>query len=164
MNMRAIAVGWALLASVPMLAQAQGFKCKLADGSLSFQEQPCPAGAVSSSMPSAPDSSGIGGPAIQPKAQAARPAGRGDPRQPPENKEQDAQRRRAEEEVNKHNQEVKAYNKMKRCNYARSQLGVAKEYKPIFRRDDKGERQYIEDRNRPAEIAAAEQRVAAECN
>ncbi|MEP7156624.1 MAG: hypothetical protein ABI905_12675 [Betaproteobacteria bacterium] len=164
MDMRAMAMGLSLLTGVPMLAVAQGFKCKLADGSLSFQEQPCPAGAVSSSMPSAPDSSGIGGAAPQPKELPGRPAGRRDPRLPPENKQQDAQRQRAEEEVNKHNQEVKAYNKMQRCNYARSQLGVAKEYKPIFRRDDKGERHYVEDGNRANVVAAAEQRVAAECN
>jgi len=161
-----------LFMSLPWLAQAQGFKCKLADGSLSFQEQPCPAGATSSAMPSAPDSSGIGGPATQPKGAAAggaatRAASRPDPRGIPnqaQDREREKQRRQAEEEINAHNKEVLAYNKMQRCNYARSQLGVVKEYKPVYQRNDKGERIYVEDSNRAAVIAAAEQRVAEACH
>ncbi len=164
MKMRA---KWLLVfLGIPLLAQAQGFKCKLPDGSLSFQEQPCPAGAASSAMPSAPETSGIGGPAPQTKGAASKASGR-EPRQVPGqglDREQERKRRQAEEEVNAYNQEVKARNKMQRCNYARSQLGVVKEHKPIFSRDNKGDKQYVEDKNRPAVIAAAEQRVAEECN
>lgn len=159
--------GWlVLLMCFPLLAQAQGFKCKQPDGSLSFQEQPCPAGTVSSAMPSAPGTSGIGGPAIQPQG-AARASGRADPRQAQwqeQDREREKQRRQADEEINKQNQEARAYNKSLRCNAARSQLGIAKEHRPIFSRDNKGDRQYVEDKNRPAAIAAAEQRVAEECN
>lgn len=54
---------------------------------------------------------------------------------------------------------------MQRCNYARQQLGVVKtEGAKIYAHDNKGERQYVKDENRQATIAAAERRVAAECN
>jgi hypothetical protein len=42
-------------------------------------------------------------------------------------------------------------------------LGVLKEPIPVFRRDNNGERQFINDENRQAEITAAEQRVAEAC-
>jgi len=56
-----------------------------------------------------------------------------------------------------------AYNKMQRCNYARQQLGVAKEARPAYRRNNEGKRHYIEDSDRTAEIAVAEQNVATAC-
>ena len=76
----------------------------------------------------------------------------------------DNQRRRVEEEINAQNQEARAYNKMQRCNHARRQLGILKEARPVFRRDDKGDREYQRDEDRQGEISAAEQRVAEECN
>jgi Domain of unknown function (DUF4124) len=155
----------ALLMLIPLFAEAQAYKCKQPNGSLSFQDQPCPAGAVSTTLnlpktterPVDPDNAAKA--AKAPKAPRVIDAG-----ESAQDKLRDHKRRREEEEVAAHNQEVKAYNKMQRCNYARKQLGVAKEAKPIFRRDDKGDRQYVKDENRPAEIAAAEQKVAEECN
>jgi Domain of unknown function (DUF4124) len=155
----------ALLMLIPLFAQAEAYKCKQPNGSLSFQDQPCPAGAASTTLklPAAtaradePDSA-----SKAPKApRAPRVIAAGDAAQ---DKSRDYKRRREEEEIAEHNREVKAYNKMQRCNFARKQLGVAKEARPIFRRDDKGDRQYVKDENRPAEISAAEQKVSEECN
>lgn len=155
-----------LFACCPLFASAQGFKCKMPDGSLSFQEQPCPAGATSSSMPSAPPSSGImDSPSQSGQSKPSRyvPSQKvlGDPAQ---NKAHDAERRRMEEDVRAQNEKAAAHNKMVRCNYARQQLGVVKEYKPVYSRDNKGDRQYVENENRASVIAAAEQRVAEACN
>jgi len=154
----------ALLMLMPMLAQAQAYKCKQPDGTLSFQDRPCPAGAASSTLALPPVTGGSSGPASQPKG----PDSAKGPKAlrtivPGQDTERDNQRRRADEEVRAHNKEVDAYNKTIRCNNARQQLGVLKESRPVYSRDDKGERQYISDDNRPAKISAAEQRVAEEC-
>ncbi len=53
---------------------------------------------------------------------------------------------------------------MQRCSHARQQLEVAKVGRPIFSRDNKGERQYVKDEDRQATTTAAEKRVAEECN
>jgi hypothetical protein len=152
-----------LLLCFPLLAQAEAYKCKQPDGSLSFQDQPCPSGAISSALnlpvTSAP---------VEPAGKSKAPNGTtprkvivtGDPVQ---DRDRERQRRQAEDEIRAQNQETKAFNQMQRCNYARQQLGVLKEARPVFRRDDKGERQYVKDENRQTEIAAAEQRVAEAC-
>lgn len=146
-----------LLVSVPLFAHAQAYKCKLANGKVSFQDEPCPVGAQSKVInlavpaPPQPDA-----PAKASKAKAK--SG------PAVDKDAEAKRRRAEEEVNAQNQEAKAYNKMQRCNAARRQLGVLKQAAPAFRYDNKGDKQYIEDNKRPAEIASAEKQVAEYCN
>jgi hypothetical protein len=79
-------------------------------------------------------------------------------------KEREIQRRRAEKEVEARNNEVKTYNRAQFCNSAKHELGVLKESRPVYRYDGKGERQYINDENRQAEIAVAEQRVAQQCD
>jgi len=45
-----------------------------------------------------------------------------------------------------------------------SAIGRGDGGRPIFTRDDKGNRHYVEDENRKATIAAAEKRVAQERN
>jgi hypothetical protein len=155
----------ALLMLIPLFAHAQTYKCKQPNGSLSFQDQPCPAGAASTTLnlpaaaarPAEPDNATKASKAPR----ESRVIAAGDSAQ---DKSRDYKRKREEEEIAARNQEVKEYNKMQRCNFARKQLGVAKEARPIFRRDDKGDRQYVKDENRPAEISAAEQKVAEECN
>lgn len=77
---------------------------------------------------------------------------------------QDEQTLRAQEEAKAQNEKAIAFNKMQRCNFARQQLGVTKELRPIYSHDSKGDRQYVPDDNRQATIAAAERRVNAECN
>jgi hypothetical protein len=154
----------ALLITIPLFAQAETFKCKQADGSLSFQDQPCPVGAVSSkvALPKATGESVASDNAV-PASNSRRSKIPG-AEATPEDRLRESKRRRAEEEINAQNEEIKARNKMQNCNYARRQLGVLKEARPVFTYDNKGERQYIKDESRPAEIAAAERSVAEECN
>lgn len=151
-----------LLVCVPLFAHAQAYKCKQPNGSVSFQDQPCPTGATSSTINLPQQAPANVVPPTSPTKLPKQPKVIvvGDPGQ---NKEIDAQRRRIEEENAARNKEVQAYNKMQRCNYARQQLGVLREAKPVFSRDNKGDRQYVADENRPAEISAAERRVAEEC-
>jgi hypothetical protein len=80
----------------------------------------------------------------------------------PQELAQEKDRQRAEQGNNRYNDEVKAYNRAQRCNQARQQLGVVKAGRPAYRLDNAGDQYYIEDQSRAAEIAAAEQRVAAE--
>ncbi len=160
MNLRLICFG--LLVCIAPIAQGQAYKCKQADGSLSFQDQPCQGGGSSSkiALPSAPtvsgEPSGPSGNSTVPKQRSARTF---DPRQM-----QDEQTLRAQEEAKAQNEKAIAFNKMQRCNFARQQLGVTKELRPIYSHDSKGDRQYVPDDNRQATIAAAERRVNAECN
>jgi hypothetical protein len=133
----------ALLFVLPLLAHAQAYKCKQANGSTSFQDFPCDqVGPTGRAMPA---------PTASPKPPAAQvPA-------------QDAARREEEAAIRARNDEVAAYNKKVRCDNARRQLGILKEQRPVYSRDDKGERVYVDDKDRPAMIAAAEKQVAADC-
>jgi len=78
--------------------------------------------------------------------------------------EHDAERARAIQEIDQQNKRNQAYNKMQRCNFARDQLGLLMEQGKVYWRDNSGDRRYVADENRQAAIAAAERRVAAECN
>ena len=139
----------AALLSLPAWAHAQAYKCKQPNGTVSFQERPCPSDAAGSkyTLPAA-----NGGTAATPQ-----------PRPPTEMEERNAAQRRQQSEANAYNQKVQAQNKAMRCDHARQQLGILKEPRPVYRRDKDGNRQYVEDENREAEIAAAQRRVNAEC-
>ena len=52
------------LACVPWLAHAQGYKCRQADGSTSYQDHACPSGTASSSAVSTDESLDIGLPPL----------------------------------------------------------------------------------------------------
>lgn len=145
---------------LPLLAHAEAYKCKQPNGTVSFQEEPCPVGTKGSAITLKPIP---GGTTEAPAAPAKGKPKKFDPADTPQNKELEAKRRRAQEEVDAHNQEVAAHNKAQRCNSARQQLGVLKEPRPVYRYNDKGERQYVGDENRQAETAAAEKRVAEAC-
>jgi hypothetical protein len=155
--------GLATLLFLPLFAMAEAYKCEQANGSASFQDRPCQVGAKGSKITLEPSRS-------QPAEVPDISRGSGKTEKAPRSRlpmqsagPQDSESRRAEEVVRAHNEEVKAYNKMQRCNDARRQLGVLKEARPVYRRDNKGDRQYLEDKDRAGEIAAAEQRVEAEC-
>ena len=154
------------LLCAPALAHAQAtYKCKQPSGTVSFQDQPCQAGAIGSTValpPAGADTSRVAEP-----SKGATKAGRSHPAVADptwQEKEADFQRRRAEEEVRAHNEKVAAYNKSLRCNQARQQLGVAKEGGAIFSRDNQGNRNYVDDKDRAAVIARTERTVAAECH
>ena len=151
-----------LLMSFPLVAYAQVYKCKQANGSTSFQEQPCPEGAKSSTLalPAAPGESVVN-PSTPQKGTATKAGAT--QKDINEGKLLDAQRARADREINEANERVRAESQAQRCNAARSQLGILKEPRPVFRRDNNGDRQYVLDDDRQAEIAAATRRVAADC-
>ncbi len=60
--------------------------------------------------------------------------------------------------------DMEAFNQMRRCNYERQQLGVAKTGRPIYSYDNQGVKRYVEDANRQAHTDEVERRVAATCN
>lgn len=153
-----------VLVCSPLLAQAQVFKCKQTDGSLHFQSYPCPAGAAASTLAMPPaarepiEAARLEGGPGRAALQAAPRS-----RKSPQEMAQDSDRRRAEQDLKRRNEEVTAYNRMQRCDHARRQLEIAKRARPIYRLDNAGDRHYVEDGNRATEITAAEQKVAAEC-
>ena len=174
--------------SIHSIANAQMFRCKGADGRQSFQALPCAAGSTDMNPPpkleaakpttvpqkrdNKPGANWDLGPRPViplPSSPAATPMLPAQPRppqvaqkprerQPGELDRQHAQQMKAEDE------KALAFNRMQRCNFARQQLGVAKTARPIYRYDNKGERQYVDDENRQATVMAAERRVAEECN
>ena len=153
-----IALSWA-----PLLAHAQAaYKCKQPGGSVSFQEKPCQDGATVSTiaLPAAPAEA----PRVAEQSKGATRA-RVHPalQQPSQDKGSDFERQRAEAEIKAHNERAMAYNKSVRCNQARQQLGVAKEGGAIFSRDNQGNRNYVDDKDRDGVIARAERTVATEC-
>jgi Domain of unknown function (DUF4124) len=155
----------AVLMLVPALASAQIYKCKRADGSVGFQSDPCPAGTAGSAISVVPASgyySGAPETSNATRKDGAQRAMRALP--PAQPNAQDAASRRAEEETRARNEEIAAHNKALRCNSARQQLGILREARPVYSRDNEGKRVYLEDSNRQAEISAAQQRVAAECS
>lgn len=146
----------ATLLSLPAAwAQAQAYKCKQPNGSVSFQDQPCQSGAAGSKI-TLPATGGAAADAGNvPRPTAAHPA----PGMPAHS----ADLKRQQDETNAYNQKVAAQNKAIRCDQARQQLGILKEPRPVFRRDNEGNRQYVDDKDRDAEIAAAQRRVNADC-
>ena len=51
-----------------------------------------------------------------------------------------------------------------RCNYARRELNTLEKQIPVYTLNDKGERVYMEDKDRPAEIAEWKRAVAQYCD
>ena len=143
-----------MILCVPLLAQAQAYKCKQADGTESYQDAPCAAGTEGAkiALPQPQSSNGDDKRTGKQKADAAKQA------------ERDFQKRRAEAKKKAQAEEAAARNRQARCNNARNQLGVLKEQRPIFTRDDNGDRHYLSGDDRAAAIAAAQDRVAAECH
>jgi hypothetical protein len=139
------------LLCAPLLAHAQAYRCKQPNGAMSFQDQPCAAGAASSTLTLPP-------PPTQQQINAAR-----DGAQRRAQAEADGRTDARNKEIEARNRETEAYNKALRCNRARQQLGVAKMERPVFTRDNAGQRQYVDDKDRAAVIAEQERIVAAEC-
>jgi hypothetical protein len=152
-----------ILAFAPT-AHAQAYKCKQANGSVSFQDQPCAKGAESAALklPAPEDMSPAAVAArAQKRAVAQKVLGGGNA---PASSYDESRRRADEEELRAKNANIDAYNKSLRCNAARRQLGIVKEQTPIFSRDNKGERQYVKDEDRAGIIARAQKSVDEECN
>ena len=134
------------LLCAPVLAQAQAYKCKQPDGSSSFQDKPCAAGAGSkiTITPAMPEAAPGSRPA--PKSVAVRGA------EPKPNPAEEARAKAVEEQ-----------NRMARCQRARQQLGVAQTARPVYSTDKSGNRTYVDDADRAALLGSSEQRVRQEC-
>jgi hypothetical protein len=152
-----LALAWL---AMPAAARAETYKCKQRDGSVAFQDQPCANGSVGSvvALPAIPN--GSSGPEALKNAAAAAAGAKA----AADARERDAQRRRASADAEARNQEAADFNRHQGCNAARRELGVLKEQHPVFRYDGKGDRQYVADKDRQAEIARAEAQVAQACN
>jgi hypothetical protein len=137
----------AALLSAPLLAHADTYRCKQPNGSLSFQDHPCSAGAHGSTydMPTAQ------GYAPPPGATAPQPGAGGDGTES------------ANQRIKAYNDQVNAQNRAARCHSARNSLGILKEPVRAYTRDNNGDRVYIEDKDRSAAIAAAQESVDANC-
>ena len=72
--------------------------------------------------------------------------------------------RRAEEEREAHNRLAMAHNRMIMCNSARQQLEVVNTHRPISSLDNRGERNYVDDKDRAGVQAEARRNVASACN
>jgi hypothetical protein len=156
MNMRFICL--VVLASIPLAAQAAPHKCKMPDGTLVYQEKPCAEGAVGMSMDTRQVS------ITKDESASATKESRAQKQANEEQQRLQAAQKAQLEQANKQNEEVEAYNKAQRCNAARRQLDILKNSAAVYRVDNNGDRHYLEDQNRQAELEAAQSRVAAECS
>ncbi|HYC36327.1 MAG TPA: DUF4124 domain-containing protein [Usitatibacter sp.] len=82
-------------------------------------------------------------------------------------REQEARKLRLERDQKSEYEKGKAHNeaaeRANKCNYARRQLAVLERQVPIFTTNEKGERVFLEDRERPAEVARWQGEARAHC-
>ena len=178
-----------VLACLPLVAQAQVYKCRQADGTTSFQSSPCP-GSIKAPVPvdrAAKSASAASRPYVDPYAEAPNsgqratlvlPPTRPVPAAAPAPQPVPAPRpvrtmpdpatpspvAAENERIRQENEQIRARNKVVNCNNAKQQLGVVQAQRPIYTTDNKGERHYAEDKDRQKIADAAQQRVNAECN
>jgi Domain of unknown function (DUF4124) len=144
-------------ALLPEAAHATAYKCKLPNGTTSYQAEPCPTGAKSSTLAAPPP-----GPVTTSKAES--PGARGKaPTDLTSKFLQERDDKRAKEQDDAEKEKGRAAQQAARCNQALRQLDIAKSPLPIYSLNKKAEREYVEDKNREAVIKEAEKKVAAEC-
>lgn len=144
----------AALIFVPITASAEMFKCKRPDGKTSFQDSPCEKGAESSPVIVNDPS-----PAYDPSAKAKAPTLKAKADKSPQSVTPIA-----DETMRQRNRQLEAENRRMQCNAARRDVEVLKRERPVFSYDKSGNKVYVEDSNRAAELAAAQQRAAEACN
>jgi|GEM_PF-7064198 len=137
----------ATLLLTPLPAHAEMYKCKQPNGSSSFQDHPCDAKSVPLAAPAAGNASAPSGASPSWKEQAL-----------------ESDRQRLAREAKARDEQAQASDKLARCNAARQRLGMLKEAGGIFRRDNNGERRYLDDKERQNETVAAQNRVTADCS
>ena len=143
----------AALLSAPLLAHADAYRCKQPDGSTSYQDHPCPGTAKGGSY-NLPTAQGYAPPAAAPK-----PDDSSAPHHTP-GAAQNAAVDQANAQIRALNSEARAAH----CNTARRNLGTLNDQVRVYSRGDDGQRQYMDDKDRPAAIAAAQQQVDENCN
>ena len=81
--------------------------------------------------------------------------------------EQEARKNRLDRDQKDEYERGKAHNdaaeRTNRCNYARRQLALLDRQVPLFNRNDKGDKVYLEDKDRPAEVAHWTREAQANC-
>jgi len=143
-----------LALAAPALASAEMFKCKRADGKTSFQDSPCEKGAESTPVIVNDPS-----PAYDPSAKAKAPT-----LSPKSDKQPQSRTPIAEEGLRQRNRQLEAENRRMACAAAQRNVEVLKRERPVFSYDKDGNRVYVEDSARAAELASAQQRAAEACN
>lgn len=179
----------ALLAAAPFMARAQVYKCVQANGTTGYQSTPCatnakPAGhpsvaQLNSQRASAPkddrpyDDPYAGDASSRPHPQVPAlqaPRSRDDfnpaPGRSTSDLVADVQARNRRE--NEQQAYMDAHRNDKRvniaaCNTARHNLGVLNEQRPVYSYDDKGNRVYVEDKDRASKIAATQRTITDSC-
>lgn len=83
-------------------------------------------------------------------------------------REQEARKQRLERDQKGEYDKAKSHNqaadRANRCNFARRELHILKLGVPVYSRDKKGDRTYVEDHERPAEIAKMEKMARENCD
>ena len=184
----AVLVG-ALLAAAPLMAHAQVYKCVQANGTTGYQSTPCatsdkPAGhpsvaQLNAQRAAAPkddkpyDDPYAGDASSRPHPQAPvtrAPASRDDFNPPPGRSTSslvaDVQARNREENQQQAYMDAHKNDKhvnMAACNAARHNLGILNEQRPVYSYDNKGNRNYVEDKDRSSRIAETQRLIADTC-
>lgn len=143
----------ALIACIPATVVAEMYKCKRPDGKTSFQDSPCEKGAESSPVIVNDPS-----PAYDPGAKAKAPT------LSPKADKQPQSRTPIADEIRQRNRQLEAQNRAMACTQARRNVDVLKRERPVYSVDKNGNKVYVEDANRAAELAAAQGRVSETCN
>jgi hypothetical protein len=179
----------ALLAAAPLMAHAQVYKCVQANGTTGYQSTPCAAGDKPAAHPSvaqlnaqraaAPKDdkpyddpyAGDASSRPHPDVPATRaPASRDVVDLPPGRSTSglvaDVQARNRRE--NEQHAYMEAHKNDKRvdmaaCNAARHNLGVLSEQRPVYSYDNKGNRNYVEDKDRAGRIAETQRLISERC-
>jgi len=156
----AAAVAALALTAAASPAWAQTYKCTQPDGKTAFQDQPCHmSGGTGSSVnikvtPPSSDPFPPSAPAARQRSPYAGSTGAGTGSSTQTADAQAAQQAR---------QQAEALNRSSRCNSARSNLGALKAQRPVYKYDNKGDRQFLDDSQRQSEMAAAQRGVAENC-
>ncbi len=153
----AAAVAALALTAAASPAWAQTYKCTQPDGKTAFQDQPChmsggTGGSVNIKVtPPSSDALPPSAPAARQRSPYAGSTGTGT--------QQTADAQAAQQA----RQQAEALNRSSRCNSARSNLGALKAQRPVYKYDNKGDRQFLDDSQRQSEMAAAQRGVAENC-
>lgn len=149
-SMKLSILALALLVGLPGVASA-AYKCKQADGSLSYQDAPCPNGSTGAKT-ALPRVQSVDSPAV--------PAYTGRSTTTVKTGTSSAASKQMQAEADR----AAAFNKSQQCNYDRQQLGVLKSGRRVYSTDNNGDRNYVGDDQRDSKIAEQQQRVYDSCN
>lgn len=137
----------------PTLAQAQVYKCSNKDGSVSYQARPCPTNTSTSRMQISNKTS--------PSTPSAQEVMRRLQSQVDVVDAEQQQRRAQVQQRQQQQQEREALEA--HCAFARQQIAVVQTARPVYKVDEKGERQYLEDAERANKITDMQQKMAQHC-